>query len=89
MAYKTARLPTEVDIADQAALDGLGIAMGPTALVADDVPAGRLVMPFPEISLPARSYFAYLPNSKDLNPSSLCFCDWLEKQGMRMSSAGL
>jgi LysR family transcriptional regulator, glycine cleavage system transcriptional activator len=68
----------------QAALDGLGVAMGPTALVADDLAAGRLVMPFPEVSLPARSYFAYLPNSQDLNPSSLRFCDWLEMQGSQV-----
>lgn len=68
----------------QAALDGLGVAMGPTALVADDLAAGRLVTPFPEVSLPARSYFAYLPKSRDLDPSSLRFCDWLEKQGSRM-----
>ena len=45
----------------QAALDGLGVAMGPTALIADDLAAGRLVTPFPDISLPARSYFAYFP----------------------------
>ena len=68
----------------QAALDGLGVAMGPTALVEDDLAAGRLVTPFPEVSLPARSYFAYLPNSQDLNPSSLRFCDWLEMQGSQM-----
>ena len=68
----------------QAALDGLGVAMGPTALVADDLAAGRLVTPFPEVSLPARSYFAYLPKSQDLNPSSLRFCDWLEKEGLQM-----
>lgn len=73
----------------QAALDGLGVAMGPTALVADDLAAGRLVMPFPETSLPARSYFAYLPNSPDINSSSLRFCDWLEKQGMEMGDAAL
>jgi LysR family glycine cleavage system transcriptional activator len=65
----------------QAALDGLGIAMGPTALIADDLAAGRLVTPFPDISLPARSYFAYLPDARSNNPHSAVFCDWLEQQG--------
>jgi LysR family transcriptional regulator, glycine cleavage system transcriptional activator len=69
----------------QAALDGLGIAMGPTALVADDLAAGRLVTPFPRNSLPARSYFAYLPEAQRLDPSSLCFCDWLEGQGRQVA----
>lgn len=65
----------------QAALDGLGVAMGPTALVADDLATGRLVTPFPDISLPARSYFAYLPAGSSENPHAAVFCDWLEKQG--------
>jgi LysR family transcriptional regulator, glycine cleavage system transcriptional activator len=65
----------------QAAIDGLGVAMGPTALVADDLAAGRLMTPFPEISLPARSYFAYLPEARRTDPHIAVFCDWLEQQG--------
>jgi LysR family glycine cleavage system transcriptional activator len=67
----------------QAALDGLGVAMGPTALIADDLAAGRLVTPFPKISLPARSYFAYLPEARSNDPHNAVFCDWLEQQGRR------
>jgi LysR family transcriptional regulator, glycine cleavage system transcriptional activator len=65
----------------QAALDGLGVAMGPTALISDDLAAGRLVTPFPAISLPARSYFAYFPAGRSNDPHSAVFCDWLEQQG--------
>jgi LysR family transcriptional regulator, glycine cleavage system transcriptional activator len=65
----------------QAAIDGLGVAMGPTALVADDLAAGRLVTPFPGVSLPARSYFAYLPEAHRDDPLITVFCDWLEAQG--------
>jgi LysR family glycine cleavage system transcriptional activator len=61
----------------QAALDGLGVAMGPTALVGDDLAAGRLVAPFPAVSLPARTYFAYLPQHDRINPASTVFCDWM------------
>jgi LysR family glycine cleavage system transcriptional activator len=61
----------------QAAVDGLGVAMGPTALVSDDLAAGRLVTPFPDVSLPARSYFAYLPGHDRVNPARVVFCDWL------------
>jgi LysR family glycine cleavage system transcriptional activator len=65
----------------QAAVDGLGVAMGPTALVADDLAAGRLVTPFPAVSLPARGYFAYLPRKPVTDPASAAFCDWLETEG--------
>ena len=61
----------------QAALDGLGVAMGPTALVADDLAAGRLVAPFPDISLPTRNYHAYLPDARVDDPAVIAFCDWL------------
>jgi LysR family glycine cleavage system transcriptional activator len=61
----------------QAAVDGLGVAMGPSALVSDDLAAGRLVTPFPNTSLPARTYFAYLPQHHLINPASTIFCDWL------------
>jgi LysR family glycine cleavage system transcriptional activator len=69
----------------QAALDGLGVAMGPTALIADDLAAGRLVTPFPKISLPARSYFAYFPEARSNDPHNAVFCDWLEQQGRKMT----
>lgn len=68
-------------LAIQAAVDGLGVAMGPTALVGDDLAAGRLVTPFPEISLPARTYFAYLPQHDLTNPASAVFCEWLTAAG--------
>ncbi len=71
----------------QAAVDGLGVAMGPTALVGDDLAAGRLVTPFPETSLPARSYFAYLPQHDLTNPASCMFCNWLAKLAERSAEA--
>jgi LysR family glycine cleavage system transcriptional activator len=71
----------------QAAVDGLGVAMGPTALVSDDLAAGRLVTPFPEVSLPARTYFAYLPRHDLINPASIVFCDWLVKLADSQRSA--
>ncbi len=63
----------------QAALDGLGIAMGPERLVADDVAAGRLIRPFKGPLLPARSYCAYVPETRVQDPAVLMFCDWLRQ----------
>lgn len=72
----------------QAAIDGLGIAMGPTALIADDLAAGRLITPFPDLSLPARSYFAYLPAGSETASPTAAFCEWLEGEGQRPDMPG-
>ena len=61
----------------QAALDGLGVAMGPERLIADDVAAGRLAPPFSGPALPARSYHAYVPEARADDPAVRAFCDWL------------
>lgn len=65
----------------QAAIDGLGIAMGPLALVAADLQAGRLLTPFTGPRLTSRSYCAYIPNGKLADTAVLTFCAWLEGQG--------
>ena len=65
----------------QAAIDGLGVAMGPTALVADEIEAGRLVAPFPTLALTARSYCWYLPTAKAADPAATAFRDWLVEAG--------
>ena len=67
----------------QAAVDGLGVAMGPTTLVADEIEAGRLVAPFPELSLPARGCCWYLPAEKSSDPAAVAFRDWLVEAGAR------
>ena len=71
----------------QAALDGLGIAMGPTALVADDLAQGRLVAPFSEPLLPARSYCTYVPDAKQQEEVTVTFLSWLERQGNVLAEA--
>lgn len=62
----------------QGALDGLGIAMGPIALVADDIAEGRLVVPFKEPALPAWRYFTYVAASSARDAAVLAFRDWLK-----------
>lgn len=61
----------------QAAVDGLGVAMAPSTLIEDDLRAGRLVTPFPQISLPSRSYFAYTPVDSPLRVASERVCAWI------------
>ena len=65
-------------LAIQAAIDGMGVAMGPVTLIADDLRLGRLVAPFPALSLPGRSYYAYVPTESAARAASLRVCDWIE-----------
>lgn len=69
----------------QAAIDGLGIAMGPTALVALDVKEGRLVFPFEGPALPAWRYCSYVPNARIADPAIGTFLMWLRETGQRFS----
>ncbi|MCA3231218.1 MAG: transcriptional regulator GcvA [Cupriavidus sp.] len=66
----------------QAAIDGIGIAIGPTSLIADDLASGRLVEPFAAPRLPSRSYCTYVPDEKAGDALVGQFCDWLEREGM-------
>jgi LysR family transcriptional regulator, glycine cleavage system transcriptional activator len=67
----------------QAAVDGIGIAMGPTSLVADDLAAGRLIAPFDAPRLPSRTYCTYIPDEKADDALVLLFRAWLESEGAR------
>ncbi|WP_338696695.1 LysR substrate-binding domain-containing protein [Bradyrhizobium sp. 26S5] len=71
----------------QAALDGLGVAMGPTPLITDDVAAGRLVVPFSSPVLPTRGYHTYLPDARSRDRSVTAFCAWLVEMGRLDASA--
>ena len=72
----------------QAAIDGIGIAMGPTALVSDDLAAGRLVAPFEALRLPSRSYCTYVPDGKSEDELVRVFCSWIEEEG-RLAMAAI
>jgi LysR family transcriptional regulator, glycine cleavage system transcriptional activator len=64
----------------QAALDGLGVALGPSALIAQDIQAGRLcaVIPSPVLALDAYCYA--FPDRT--NSAALAFGGWLDRQAM-------
>ncbi|MGH6912664.1 MAG: transcriptional regulator GcvA [Geminicoccales bacterium] len=61
----------------QAAVNGMGVAMGSSALVAEDLAAGRLVEPF-DIELPIDSaYYFIAPGATADQPKIRAFRDWL------------
>ncbi|MET7245482.1 transcriptional regulator GcvA [Methylobacterium sp. EM32] len=65
----------------QAALDGVGVAMGPTALIADDLARGRLVAAFAGPRLPARSYCTYVREGRASAGPVAAFLAWIEAEG--------
>ncbi len=61
----------------QAAIDGVGVALGRTALVERDLAAGRLVAPF-DISLPIEAaYYVVAPEQTADRPQIKAFREWL------------
>lgn len=60
----------------QAAIDGLGVAMGHTAYVADDVANGRLVVPF-TVSMPSAGYYFVTPQDRPVASKLNLFREWL------------
>ena len=55
------------------------MAIASSALIDDDIAAGRLVVPFSEPKLAAEGYCAYLPKPKLNDPTVAAFCEWLQR----------
>ncbi len=68
---------TDESMALQAAVQGQGVALGNTALVADDLVAGRLVWPF-ALCLPTMfAYYVVCPEDRADDPTVTAFRNWL------------
>jgi LysR family glycine cleavage system transcriptional activator len=61
----------------QAAIDGIGVAMGRTSYVQDDIAKGRLVVPF-KIALPADAgFYLVSPEGRREAPKLAAFREWV------------
>jgi LysR family transcriptional regulator, glycine cleavage system transcriptional activator len=71
----------------QAAMEGLGVALGRTRLVERDIAAGRLVVPF-DVMLPSDAgFYIVAPEETADMPKIRLFRDWLVESVARDSSA--
>jgi LysR family glycine cleavage system transcriptional activator len=70
----------------QAAVSGFGMAIGPHALVADDVAAGRLVAPFGFVPNGLSRYVSY-PKACATDPQVVALRDWLLEVGRASPNA--
>jgi LysR family glycine cleavage system transcriptional activator len=67
----------------QAAVQGDGVALGRSALVADDLLAGRLIQPF-TLRLPSDlAYYLVYPQMALERPKVRSFRDWLIEEAQR------
>jgi len=66
----------------QAVVDGLGLGIGPLPVLRADVAAGRLLAPFPAITVPRKSYVALVPFDADKTSSLMAFIEWLIAEGI-------
>lgn len=74
-------------MAVQTAVEGHGVVLGSSVLVADDLAAGRLVRPF-EHSTPVNfAYYLVCPESNAERPKIAAFRDWLLAEARRHGEA--
>jgi LysR family transcriptional regulator, glycine cleavage system transcriptional activator len=64
-------------MASQAAVEGLGVAMGRARLVEADIVAGRLVVPFNVVLPTDAGYYIVAPETTADTPKIALFRDWL------------
>jgi LysR family glycine cleavage system transcriptional activator len=78
------------ELALKAARDGRGIALGSTALVADDLREGRLVRPFPLSVVAPLAYYVVAPKANLERPVVKGFVDWVleEAASFQASESG-
>lgn len=65
-------------LAVQAATQGLGVALGTPALVADALASGLLVAPFPQLLLHEKDFYWIMPPRAAADAAAQAFCVWLQ-----------
>ncbi len=65
----------------QAVVDGLGVGIGPLPVLHADLAAGRLLAPFPAITVPRTGYVALVPLDADKSSVLSGFVEWLVAEG--------
>jgi len=71
----------------QAALAGVGVVMGPLALVAEEVRSGRLVGPIRSPVVASRGYFVYAPAASNNAPAIVALRKWFTDAGRATEAA--
>jgi LysR family transcriptional regulator, glycine cleavage system transcriptional activator len=75
-------------LALQAAVDGLGVALGPRPVIDDELAAGRLIVPLAGPMIRSRAYCWVMPKARAADPVLNAFCDWLKEEAGTVIAAG-
>ncbi|WP_295950994.1 LysR family transcriptional regulator [Rhodoferax sp.] len=68
-------------LAVQAAVQGMGIALGNPLQLRDELASGLLHTPFPALSLCDRTNYWIMAPQATQNPHAVAFCAWLQRNG--------
>ena len=74
-------------LAFEAANDAVGVLASMPVLAAEDIAAGRLVMPF-SLQVPlSGGYYMAVNEHTGTRPAVAAFCSWLKDEAARMTAA--
>ena len=79
---------TDAAMLVEAAVRGMGVALGRSVLVADDLLAGRLVRPFEGGRAAEYAYYAVAREGHERHPRVRAFLGWLEGQAAAFPAPG-
>lgn len=68
------------DAALQAAVSGLGVALGNLSLIGDDLEAGRLIIPYADMVAETGAYYIVRPVASDNASAVSAFIDWIIRE---------
>lgn len=72
-------------LALQAAMDGMGITLGPMPMMQSEIDKGTLVAPFTSPSVAVRGYCWIVPRAVMSDPAITAFCEWLENKAAKLA----
>lgn len=70
-------------LALQAAINGLGIVLGPLPMAQQALDEGRLIAPLPQPVVTVRDYCWVAPRAAQNDPTTHTFCQWLENEAKK------
>jgi len=76
------------EFALKAARDGMGVALGSSALVGDDLRSGRLVRPFRQSVTTPFGYFLVCPEENRKRPAVAAFLAWIQAEAEAFAAVG-
>ncbi|MDH5556285.1 MAG: LysR substrate-binding domain-containing protein [Alphaproteobacteria bacterium] len=85
--YRSGQTFESMDMAIQAALSGLGVAMGDLFLIRDELDSGRLVTPFETVAMENTGYYFFCQRDRCKEQPIVAFRDWIATEAREDKAA--